>query len=98
MRCFFAFILTCFWLTGCAAYVDSRREAGVAHTIGQSQPPIIAICYNGSVTNEFELQQMADTACLATDKAAKRIDTRYFNCALFTPNTAVFQCQEPIKP
>lgn len=98
MRCFFAFILICFGLTGCAPYVDSRREAGVAHPIGQSQAPTIAICYNGLMTNDAELQEMANTACLATNKPAERTGTRYFNCALFTPNTAIFQCQEPINP
>lgn len=98
MRCFFAFILMCFALTGCTPYVDSRREAGVAHLVGQSQAPTIAVCYNGLITNEAELQGIANKACLATNKEAKRTGTRYFNCALFTPNTAIFQCQEPIKP
>ncbi len=98
MRCFFVFSFICLLLSGCAPYVDSRREAGFAHPIGQSVPPKIAICYAPLITNEIELQQMADMACLSKNKPAKRSETRYFNCTLMTPNTAVFDCKEPIIP
>ena len=98
MKCFFSFIFICLYLSACSAYVDSRREAGLAYPVGQSHPPLVAICYNGLMTTDFELQQMANSACLAKNKPAKRVETRYFNCALFTPNTAVFECQEPVRP
>ena len=98
MRCFFVFILMCFFVSGCAPYIDTRREAGLVHPIGQSTQEVIAICYNSALTDDIELQQIANTACLSTNEPAKRIETRYFNCTLFTPNTALYKCMEPVKP
>lgn len=98
MKCFFSLIPILFLLIGCSPYIDSRREAGVAHLVGQSHPPLIAVCYNGLVSDEIELQNLANAACSKTKKPAQRIETRYFNCTLLTPNTAIFRCSEKTKP
>ena len=80
-------------LVGCAPFVDSRREAGQAKTVGQSAPNRPAVCYMPLWTGEETLQTMADEVCAQQKKKAVLEDTRYFNCRLFAPNTALFRCE-----
>lgn len=87
------FFLTifCLGLSGCVAYVDSRREAGVIHPVGQSQSPNIAICYNPIFNEVDELEELANKTC-APQKAVYQ-KKKYFNCSLFYPNTTFYKCE-----
>ena len=78
-------------LSGCTAYVDSRREAGVIHPVGQSQAPNIAICYNPIFNEVDELEELANKTC-APQKAVYQ-NKKYFNCSLFYPNTTFYKCE-----
>ena len=79
-------------LTACAPYIDARREAGQVAPVGQSKSDRVAICYHGWRTDDDELLKMANQACAQTGRVAQYDDTKYFNCAFFTPNTRFFKC------
>ena len=85
------FLLSMLLLTSCTAYVDTRREAGAVKNIGQSTKQTVALCYNPMFEDENELQQLAEQACLP--KKAVYKDKKYFNCTLFYPNTAFYECK-----
>ncbi len=93
MKYFYLF-LGILWIVGCTPFVDTRREAGRIGNIGQSRPDRIAICYNGLMTKPEELQKIADEACANTKRQAVYSKTTSFNCTLFWPSTAFFDCKE----
>ena len=78
-------------LCACTSYVDTRREAGQLTPVGQSSPQRIAICYNPMFGSEAERLDQAKQAC-ASGKARFE-EAKYFNCALFYPNTAFYKCE-----
>ena len=78
-------------LNGCNAYVDTRREAGLVSSVGQSKSPNIAICYNPIFNEEQELKVLAEKTC--EPQKASFQDKKYFNCTLFYPNTAFYRCE-----
>ncbi len=98
MKPFYIIILFFLFLTACAPYVDTRREAGFIHPFGQSTKEVIAICYNGWTTSPSELLQIANLECQSHNIPAELIDIDYFNCRLFTPNTALYKCLKTTKP
>lgn len=79
-------------ITGCAAYVDSRREAGYQGTIGSSSPSRIVICYNGYITEEDELEAMANTECSKIKAKAELDRTEFATCSLFAPSKVIYNC------
>ena len=83
----------CLALTACSPFIDSRREAGQAAPVGQSQKDRPAVCYNPLWTSEAAVQGLADSVCADTAKHAVLDDTQYFNCRLLAPNTAFFRCE-----
>ena len=85
------------FLTACAQvrpFIDSRREAGQVKTVGQSTPDRIAVCYNPLWDSDEEIQKLAVEACAQKGKRAVKSDTKYFNCRLFSPNTAFYDCRK----
>ena len=86
------FLFLILLLTSCTAYVDSRREAGSVASVGQSTDKVLALCYNPLFGNKDEQIRIANEAC-APQKAVLK-DTKYFNCALFYPNTAFYTCEK----
>lgn len=86
---FLIFLSLCF--TGCAPYVDARREAGIIQPVGQSQSPNIAICYNPVFNNDSKLAEIAEKTC--APKKAIYQSKKYFNCSLFYPNTVFYKCE-----
>lgn len=87
----YLFVIFNLFLTACTAYIDSKREAGIAGNVGQSTEKMIAICYNPIFTNAQQHIQLAQNSC--PNKQAVLKDTKYFNCTLFYPNTAFYECQ-----
>ncbi len=83
------FLVSLIFLTSCSAYIDTRREAGVVENVGQSTKEVVAVCYNPIFDEQNE--ELAKEAC--SPKKAVYKDTKYFNCSLFYPNTAFYECQ-----
>ena len=90
-----------FFLSGCGqfdAYVDRRRNPGVADISqlysGPSTPDKPVICYNGWLTDDEQLQQMADAECVAqqTGDYAEFVKKTYFDGKLLLPNHAHYKC------
>ena len=84
------------FLNGCAQtpFVDARREAGSSHTVGESTPNRIAICYNPYSTNANEITKLAQEACQATNREAAYDGHNYWSCRVFWPHRIYFRCQE----
>lgn len=83
-----------FLLTACAGpYVDARREAGTAGTVGQSSDTVLAICYNPITHGIEETLTEATHFCAEQNKTPHMIDVKYFNCSLTAPNTAFYTCE-----
>ena len=89
------------FLSGCSLfnpYVDRRRNPGVSDLrvlySGPSKPDEPVICYNGWVTDDEELQTMADAECVAqgTGTKAEFVKKTYFDGKLLLPNHAHYQC------
>lgn len=90
-----------FFLSGCGlfdAYIDRRRNPGVTDInqlySGPSTPNNPVICYNGLITDDEKLQQMADAECVAqeTGDHAEFVKKTYFDGKLLLPNHAHYQC------
>ena len=86
----FLVLLCCVALSSCRAYVDVRREAGLVASVGQSKESKVAICYNPLFNEEQELEVLAKQSC-KTQKVSFQ-NKKYFNCTLFYPNTAFYEC------
>ena len=88
-------------LNGCGLfnpYIDKRRNAGVEDTrylyTGPSKPEKPVICYNGLLTDDEELQHMADDECKMqeTGDKAEFVKKTYFDGKLLLPNHAHYKC------
>lgn len=89
------------FLSGCGLfnpYIDRQRNPGVADLAqlykGPSTPENPVICYNGLITNETELQQMADAECIkhGTGTKAEFVKTTHFDGKLLLPTHAHYKC------
>lgn len=82
-------------LPACAQFepfVDARREAGQVMTIGQSTSDRIAVCYNPLWSDMNKVEKLAKEGCAQTKRKARFEDKNYFNCSLFSPATAFYEC------
>ena len=97
------------FLSGCSLFqpfIDRRRNPGVSDISklysGPSKPEMPVVCYNPLLTNDEELQQMADDACVAeeTGDYAELTEKKYFEGKLLLPARAYFKCinQESQNP
>ena len=93
--------LFCIFLGGCgilSPYVDRRRNPGVDDInrlyTGPSKPSKPVICYNGLITDDEELQQMADEECVKHRKGTHAVFVKktYFDGKLLLPNHAHYEC------
>lgn len=79
-------------------YVDRRRNPGTSDKtklyVGTSKEDAPAICYNQLLTNNEELQKMADNECLKnhTGTHAEFIRKDGFSCKVLLPATAYYKC------
>lgn len=94
-------ILLFSFLSGCSIldpYIDRRREPGTSDInklyIGKSKADAPAICYNPLLTQDSELQAMADAECIKnnTGTHAEFIEKDGFSCKVLLPATAFYQC------
>ena len=90
-----------FFLSGCSLfnpYIDRQRNPGVSDMeklyTGPSTPENPVICYNGLITDDSTLQQMADAECVAqnTGSKAEFMQKTYFDGKLLLPNHAHYKC------
>lgn len=90
-----------FFLTSCSLlepFVDRRRNAGVENIenlyVGRSTPSSPAICYNGLITKEQQIQELADAECKKhnTGTSAVKTHTTRFTCKMFLPSHDYFKC------
>lgn len=89
------------FLSGCnlfQPFIDRRRNPGVSDInqlySGPSTPENPVVCYNPLLTNDEELQQIADAECVAeeTGDSAELIEKKYFEGRLLLPARAYYQC------
>ncbi len=78
-------------------YVDRRRNAGAPPQylyVGRSSPTNPSICYNGLITDEQTVQQMADDECkkYKTGDHAEFLSEDIVSCKLLLPNRKTFTC------
>lgn len=104
------------FLCGCSLfhpYIDRRRNPGVSDVrflySGPSKPNKPAICYNPLLTDDDELQQMADDECIkhGTGNRSEFVKKTYLSGKLLLPSHAYYKCikddqetptQEPTNP
>lgn len=80
------------FLSACAPYVDTRREAGQKEPVGASTPNMVAICYSSQGTNLEALQKLADSECAKTDRAARFAVDERWTCTMLTPRRIFYSC------
>lgn len=90
-----AVLLLPLMLGGCAgeAFVDSRREAGLVEPVGASTADRPVICYAPGETTEAELYAMAQEVCARTNRTARFVGVKKWQCRMMTPHRAIFACQ-----
>ncbi len=90
-----------FFLCGCSLfkpYIDRRRNPGVSDVTrlytGPSKPQMPVICYNPLLTDEAELQKMADEECIKNETGDHAVfsQTTYLTGKLLLPNHAYYFC------
>ena len=90
-----------FFLCGCSLfnpYIDRRRNPGVSDVkflyTGPSKPDAPVICYNPLLTDDSELQKMADEECIKnqTGIRAAFINKTYLSGKLLLPSHAYYLC------
>ncbi len=86
-----------FSLSACMPFVDARREAGVIEPVGSSTDNNPAICY-GLFGSQEEIEALAANECAKTGRKAVFKQKENFACYLFTPQKAVYECQETTEP
>lgn len=94
------FFLLLLGLTGCiqVPFVDSRREASFAGTVGESTDDRVAICYNKYSTNANEIIKLAQDACGKTDREPAYDGHKYWSCRVFLPHRVYYRCQnKPVE-
>ncbi len=75
-----------------APFVDWRREAGQPHTVGESTPDRVAVCYNPFSTNETEIINMAKDECARTGREPRYDGHSYWSCRVFLPHRVYYKC------
>ncbi|MBR1825524.1 MAG: hypothetical protein IJ770_02950 [Alphaproteobacteria bacterium] len=89
------------FLCGCSLfnpYVDRRRNPGVSDTAqlysGPSKPERPVICYNPLLTDDEELQQIADAECIKHETGIKAefVEKTHFDGKLLLPSHAHYKC------
>ncbi len=89
------------FLSGCGLFepfIDRRRNPGTDDInrlySGPSKPDKPVICYNGLLTSEAELQQMADAECVkqGTGSRAEFVKKTYLDGRLLLPSHAHYKC------
>ena len=79
-------------------FVDRRRNAGVEDIknlyVGRSTPTHPAICYNGLIADEKQIQALADAECQKHNTGSKAVKTHTskFTCKMFLPSHDYFKC------
>ena len=79
-------------------FVDRKRNAGVENLQylyrGKSQPSKPAICYNGLIHSEEQVQALADNECKKhnTGTKALKTNTTKFTCKMLLPSHDYFKC------
>ena len=98
LRLAYVFLL---FLGGCSLfnpYIDRRRNPGVADInklySGPSTPQKPVICYNGLITDDNELQKMADAECVkqGTGTKAEFVKKTHLDGKLLLPSHAHYTC------
>ncbi|MBQ9270688.1 MAG: hypothetical protein IJ218_00260 [Alphaproteobacteria bacterium] len=89
------------FLCGCGLfnpYIDRRRNPGVSDTAhlytGPSTPKQPVVCYNPLLTNDNELQQIADAECIKHETGIKAefVEKTHFDGKLLLPSHAHYRC------
>lgn len=89
------------FLSGCSLfnpYIDRRRNPGVSDVSllysGPSRPNQPVICYNPLLTNDDELQKIADEECVKNETGIRAVFVKktYFDGKLLLPNHAHYIC------
>jgi len=79
-------------------YINRRRNPGTSDISklysGTSKPHAPAVCYNPLLSEEKELQALADAECIKnnTGTHAEFIKTDHFSCKVFLPSTNFYKC------
>jgi len=79
-------------------YIDRRRNPGTSNLsklyTGQSKKDAPAICYNSLLSQENELQELANAECIKNDTGthAEFIKKENFSCKVLLPSTAFYKC------
>ena len=79
-------------------YVDRRRNPGTSDIsklyTGRSKPNAPAICYNPLLTNEEELQTLANNECIKNNSGshAQFVTSQSFSCKIFLPSMNFYKC------
>jgi hypothetical protein len=79
-------------------FVDRRRNAGVENIndlyVGRSTPTSPAICYNGLIADDEQIQALADKECEKHNTGTHAVKTHStnFTCKIFLPSHAYFKC------
>lgn len=77
------------------AYVDMRREAGQAETVGAASLDSPVICYSVRKTSPQEVLAMAQEVCARTDRVPLYRSSDWLTCSLQQPRSARFLCVSP---
>lgn len=89
------------FLSGCSLfnpYIDRHRNPGVSDVsqlyIGPSKPNAPVVCYNPLLTDDAELQQIADEECRkhGTGVRAEFVEKTHFDGKLLLPSHAHYRC------
>lgn len=88
-------------LSGCILdpFVDTRGEVSLMDSkisekkLGRSTPDKPIVCYNGWFTNEKEVAKLAEDECRKTKRHAYLVSQKPFECRLFVPVQAIFECR-----
>ena len=81
-------------LTACSQFepfVDARREAGQVTPIGSSRPGYPVVC-SGLWRDASERLALAEAECAKLGQTAVSVQTKSFDCKLFTPVKESFKC------
>lgn len=79
-------------------YIDRRRNPGTSDIsrlyTGNSKPDAPAICYNQFLTEEKELQALADAECVKNNTGTHAVFVKKdsFSCKVLLPATAYYKC------
>lgn len=79
-------------------YIDRRRQPGTGDPekiyTGASKPNAPAVCYNPFVSNDTELQELADKECLRhqTGTRAEFVKKQTFACKILLPSLNSYKC------